>query len=225
MGVSERKMGGIETNSQGRKTSKLAIAAHILGLLTFYAGLFLGRGKIGMMIFAAVMVVTFVVGILALVKIRRSEGKLTGRVLAILGMALAVLCAVHWMEPLTKVPSSAQRMICATNLKGLGTAMIVYANDDTEGRYPTAGKWCDLLIKGDYTVPEQFVCRDARGRGDKGRCHYAMNPNCEPNSPQDVVLLFETKGGWNQVGGAELLTVENHNGEGCKFRYRTAEEH
>lgn len=25
--------------------------------------------------------------------------------------------------------------------------------------------------------------------------HYAMNPNCEPNSPPDTVLLFETKPG------------------------------
>ena len=42
-----------------------------------------------------------------------------------------------------------------------------------------------------------------------------MNPNCHPNSPPDMVLLFETKGGWNQFGGPELLTTENHKGEGC----------
>ena len=27
------------------------------------------------------------------------------------------------------------------------------------------------------------------------------------NSPNDVVLLFHSKGGWNQVGGAEILTL------------------
>jgi hypothetical protein len=42
------------------------------------------------------------------------------------------------------------------------------------------------------------------------RCYYAMNPNCEPNSPADVVLLFETKGGWDKSGGPELLSMENH---------------
>jgi len=42
-----------------------------------------------------------------------------------------------------------------------------------------------------------------------------MNPNCEPNSPTDMVLLFETKGSWNQFGGPEILTLENHKGEVC----------
>ena len=30
-----------------------------------------------------------------------------------------------------------------------------------------------------------------------------------------MVLLFETNGGWNQYGGPELLTTENHKGKGC----------
>ncbi|HIJ71213.1 MAG TPA: hypothetical protein HPP87_07600 [Planctomycetes bacterium] len=33
--------------------------------------------------------------------------------------------------------------------------------------------------------------------------------------PQDVVLLFETAPGWNEVGGPELLTTKNHKGRGC----------
>ena len=46
--------------------------------------------------------------------------------------------------------------------------------------------------------------------------HYAMNPNCGPNSPPDTVLLFETKAGWNQHGGPELFTFDNHDpGGGC----------
>ncbi len=40
--------------------------------------------------------------------------------------------------------------------------------------------------------------------------HYAMNPNATPNSPGDVVLLFETRHGWNQYGGAKILSDENH---------------
>ena len=53
----------------------------------------------------------------------------------------------------------------------------------------------------------------------KGRCHYAMNPNCYPNSPSDTVLLFETKDGWNQFGGKEILTKENHYGDGCNVLF------
>ncbi|MBD3331511.1 hypothetical protein GF356_01570 [candidate division GN15 bacterium] len=43
---------------------------------------------------------------------------------------------------------------------------------------------------------------------------YAMNPNCEPNSPPDTVLLFEAKPGWNQQGGPELFTFDNHDPKG-----------
>lgn len=45
-------------------------------------------------------------------------------------------------------------------------------------------------------------------------CHYAMNPNCKPNSPPDMVLIFETKAGWNQNGGPELFTFDNHDPKG-----------
>lgn len=44
--------------------------------------------------------------------------------------------------------------------------------------------------------------------------HYAMNPKREPNSPGDMVLLFETKAGWNQYGGPELFTFDNHDPKG-----------
>jgi len=37
-----------------------------------------------------------------------------------------------------------------------------------------------------------------------------MNPNCKPNSPPDTVILFETKAGWNQYGGTEPSTLDNH---------------
>jgi prepilin-type N-terminal cleavage/methylation domain-containing protein len=45
-------------------------------------------------------------------------------VIAIIAMLLAIL-----MPALNKVKKIAQRVVCGTNLKGLGTAMIVYGND------------------------------------------------------------------------------------------------
>jgi hypothetical protein len=48
----------------------------------------------------------------------------------------------------------------------------------------------------------------------EGKCHYAMNPHCEPNSPPDTVLLFETEDGWNQHGGPELFTFDHHEPRG-----------
>ncbi|MFH1369948.1 MAG: H-X9-DG-CTERM domain-containing protein [Planctomycetota bacterium] len=33
------------------------------------------------------------------------------------------------------------------------------------------------------------------------------------------MLLFETEDGWNQSGGLELLTNENHHGEGSNILF------
>jgi len=34
-----------------------------------------------------------------------------------------------------------------------------------------------------------------------------------------MVLLFETRAGWNQFGGPELLAPENHQGDGCNILF------
>lgn len=52
-------------------------------------------------------------------------------VIAIIAMLLAIL-----MPALNKVKRLAQRLVCATNLKGLGTAFMVYSNDDRYEQYP-----------------------------------------------------------------------------------------
>lgn len=54
-------------------------------------------------------------------------------VIAIIAMLMAIL-----MPALGKVRRLAQRLICGTNLKGLGTACMVYSNDNDE-EYPVAG--------------------------------------------------------------------------------------
>lgn len=106
---------------------------------------------------------------------------------------------------------------CANNMRILYRAMLIYANDNNN-QYPTAEKWCDMLIEYDPDNKEEiFKCKGA----GKGRCNFAINSNAEPNSPNDVVLLFETKGGWNQFGGPEILTTENHKGKGCNILFNS----
>ena len=46
------------------------------------------------------------------------------------------------------------------------------------------------------------------------RSDYAMNPHCGKESPGDTVFLFESKPGWNQHGGSELFTFDNHDPKG-----------
>ena len=104
---------------------------------------------------------------------------------------------------------------CKSNLKNLHSRFIDYSNRKNH-RYPESDKWCDLLNlkKNDYFTT---VCPNKYELGES--CSYSMNPNCEPNSPRDVVLLFESKAGWNQSGGPELLNPHNHEGKGCSILF------
>jgi hypothetical protein len=107
------------------------------------------------------------------------------------------------------------RLDCANNLWSLHSCLWRYSR--RKKAYPTLDEWCDVLVRqyrfdGDSKKEymRHFICP---GSGE-GKCHYAMNPNCEPDSPPDMVLLFETKYGWNQHGGPELFTFDNHEPKG-----------
>jgi len=102
-----------------------------------------------------------------------------------------------------------RKVMCMANLKSLGAALRQYAADN-DGRYPLGAQWCDLLREA-AVDPERFTCPNDK----KGPCSYAMNPDADPNDTGDIVLLFESRPGWNLAGGAELLTTENHQGQGC----------
>jgi hypothetical protein len=79
--------------------------------------------------------------------------------------------------------------------------------------YPRPTEWDDTIVRV-YGYSEMalrpFKCPGAEG----DKCHYAMNPNCKSDSPADMVLLFETKASWNQHGGPELFTFDNHDPRG-----------
>jgi hypothetical protein len=83
--------------------------------------------------------------------------------------------------------------------------------------YPSPTGWCDSIVReagvDDYlskSIKKLLKCPAI----SEGQCQYVMNPHCEPNSPPDTVLLFETKRGWNQHGGPELFTFDNHDPKG-----------
>ena len=107
-------------------------------------------------------------------------------VIAIIALLMGIL-----MPALAKVRQLAYRVICGTNLRGIGTSMQTYANDDSADKYPRAGElgqvWGEptaagyvdgfdtdglnptisasffLLVRGAYTGPEQFLCKSDGG--------------------------------------------------------------
>jgi prepilin-type processing-associated H-X9-DG protein len=122
------------------------------------------------------------------------------------------------MPGLARVRQVAFRVQCGQNMSGLGKAMLIYAND-YDDEFPTQTGWCDLLMKYAEMPREGFRCKGAL----EGPCNYAMNKNVwnfnKRDVPPDMVVLFETHPGWNQVGGPEILTTDNHQGEGCNVLF------
>jgi prepilin-type processing-associated H-X9-DG protein len=189
------------------KTSALAIASLVLGLLSFCT-----------FFLTAPLAVIF--GIIALVLIARSHGQLKGMGMAIAGIVvpilliplIAILMAIL-MPALAQVRCIALREASCARLNQLGIALRQYANDN-DGQYPTADEWCDLL-KPYYEDANVLICPSV----EQEKHHFAINPQAEPNSSADVVLLFETKGGRNQSGGAEILSTDNRCEKGCNILF------
>lgn len=104
------------------KTSGMAIAALVLGILSIFTC-------------ALTAIPAIILGIVSLVRIEKSGGSLTGRGFAIGGIVvpsvslpLALLMGIL-MPALFHARQTAFRMVCGTNLSGIGMAMLVYAND------------------------------------------------------------------------------------------------
>ena len=164
-----------------------------------------------------------ILGIVGLVKISKSAGQLKGSGFAIAGIALPVVLLPFiallmgiMMPALAKVKQIALRQVCGTNLRQIGIVMTMYAEENNQ--YPTADKWCDLLLEYAEITKNSFRCPGA----PEGLCNYAMNKNIEQfaaDAPPDMVLLFETHPGWNQAGGPEILTTENHQDDGCNILF------
>ncbi len=195
------------------KTSRAAIASFVMGLL----------GLIVCPLMPLLFIPAVICGVVGLVKISNSNGRLKGNGFAIAGLAISALMLVAMpfqlailMPALSKTKKIAQRVICGTNLKTLQKAIMVYSND-YDGRAPTPDKWCDLLAKEVYY--KSLICPDSDAV--EGESTYAMNIHAAGKNlgdlPADMVLLFETDTNqllpgqkpWNLAGGPELLQVRH----------------
>jgi len=131
------------------KTSGLAITALILGILAFFTC-------------ALTAIPAIILGIIALVKIEKSGGRITGKGLAVAGIVAPVfsfvLLILLLLPALFRVRQLAFREVCAANLSGIGKAMAIYAND-FDDEFPRAGGrttvWSDEIA--DYRAPNQFL--------------------------------------------------------------------
>jgi len=119
-------------------------------------------------------------------------------------VGVAAVGAGLLLPALGKARSRAQHINSVSNLKQLGLAARMYANDNQD-TFPPADKWCDVL--------REFVGSErpykAPNDPGPGRCSYAYNAKVaglkEDKVDPGTVLFFEAESGWNVSGGIELL--------------------
>ena len=120
------------------KLSGLAITSLVLGVLGFVT--------LGITALPGV-----ILGIVALVKIQKSQSRLSGSGMAIAGIcvsgfALLILpiMAAMLLPALAKAKTRAQQIQCMNQVKQLNLALMMYATDNKD-RLPPADQWCDLI--------------------------------------------------------------------------------
>ena len=182
------------------KISGLAVTSLVLGIL-------------GLFTCGITALVGLVFGIIALAKIKNSQGRLSGLGLAISGTAVSALFlmmvpifAAMLLPALAKAKERAQSIQCVSNMKQLCLAATLYA-EGHGGKLPPTTNWCDTMqtIAGSARI---FQCPSA---GRPSRSDYAFNAKLADLStkrisdPATTVLFFESGGGWNLSGGPELM--------------------
>jgi len=197
----------------GVKSSGMAIAAFVLGILSIFTC-------------ALTAIPAIILGIVSLVRIEKSGGSLTGRGFAIAGIVvpavtlplIALLMGIM-MPALARTRQLAFRMACATNLSGMGKAMLIYANDyedelpragvknstwsknipnwQASNRYAAYGMKADgtggqanisscfyLLVKYAEVTPKSFICK-----GDTGVTEF--RPSDEGAGNMEMIDLWD----------------------------------
>ena len=151
-------------------------------------------------------------------------------VIAIIAMLMAIL-----MPALSKVKKIASRVVCGTNLKGLGTAQTVYANDyddeytvqgqgglhtwsnQTAGWATTTKNWKTagnisvgaslfMLVREADVSPKSFVCPSSDQQEWDGITAAAGTP-----SPPDIVDVWDFGNpGFNSQGPENCVSYSYH---------------
>ncbi len=205
------------STATGPKTSGLAIASFVLGILGFCG---------------VTAIVGFALGIVATFQIKRSGGRLKGTGLAVTGICLSIAMFLLLMVAAAVILPQVAKMNhqrqfqrnenfggpvdnssdCAKNLKQVSLAVRLYA-DQNSGKCPPAKTWCDDLTPF-LSRPDILKC--PRRSGDKSG--YGLNARIAGRTlsaiPPDAVLFFETSQGWNFAGdGSNLLDKPAHGGK------------
>jgi prepilin-type processing-associated H-X9-DG protein len=136
--------------------------------------------------------------------------------MAAIGVAHQTAWLVTSREPLFRRVPGANRMKCASNLRQIGLACLMYANDHG-GKFPDDFK--TVLLNEDITS-EIFVCPASNDERAMGNTPEATAGELE--KPGHCSYIYFGKGLTNTAGDATVIAVEpleNHDGVGINVLY------
>ena len=186
-------------------TSVMAIVSLVLGVLGFCT---LGLGGL----------IGVILGIVALVSINKSAGRLGGQGLAIGGIVvsgagliagLLVVAPAMLIPALASAQQSARSAKSIASLRQVSVAAESYASDYSD-YLPRSDDWVDLL---DAYVQDADAVVSLSRSPEQGRA-YAMNRlldglrYADVSDPARTVFFYEAKFGSPLAGGSELLPAE-----------------
>lgn len=126
--------------------------------------------------------IAIALGIIGLIQMSRSGGRLTGGVFAATAITvpLVTVTIMGLLPALTRPRSIAFKMVCGTNLSGIGKAMLIYAND-YEDELPRAGgersRWAPRIPIWDARTQHEACGLDVDGSGGQASitaCFYLL---------------------------------------------------
>ena len=204
-------------SATGPKTSGMAIASLVLGLVGFCG---------------VTAIMGMILGLVSLIKIGKSNGQLKGKGLAISGMILSSLMFIVFLGAAAGVLLPAlskakyQRQFerdrpqysdCGVNVRKLALAIRLYA-DEHEGKCPPAARWCDDLLA-NVEGKHIFDCPQRRGSPGAYGFNAKLAGRTISASPPDTVMIFETDKGWNTTGGAGEVIAQPSHGRNFVFGF------
>ena len=119
-----------------------------------------------------ILVVSLILGIISIIRIEKSGGKITGRAFAIGAVLLPVFGGLFpvWFIIANQPRSVAYRMVCGSNLSRIGKAMLMYSND-YDNEFPRAGGknsvWSNHTPN--WRADSRFVAYSLNADGTGGR--------------------------------------------------------
>ncbi|HEU6447512.1 MAG TPA: DUF4190 domain-containing protein [Verrucomicrobiae bacterium] len=183
------------------RTSGMAVTSLVLAVLGFFTC-------------GVTALFGLILGIIAFVKIKNSNGAMKGGGLALGGIIVSAIFVLlipifvaMLLPAFAQAKQKAQEINCIANEQQLAMAVILYSSDHTN--FPAAANWCDAIKPG-VGNERFFRCPAASALN---RCDYAFNSKLSGmnagtlSHANETVLIFESNGGWNASGGPELMAL------------------